>query len=265
MKINGLSFGISAVASGVKSSVINAEPQLIAASTKGGFAITSSVSKALALVPGDYLMFANDAAEVEKAVMEKVPAVVEFAQANGFDLDTPEGVEACAKAATTWYIAKGVALYKKDGSAVMTSVRLTRDEKIKLYNENIEEIIASHRDELIATYNLSADATDDEIKEHYTVDEMPSPQTQSFSGCKLAANGTATGVGLKLTFSDTNNWEQLKSDMEDKASMKRVFAVDVKGGIKSKFNNGLEDVDVVYYPLGDYTDEKPMRVGTKAE
>ena len=47
MKINGLSFGISAVASGVKSSVVNAEPQLIVATTKGGFAITGSVSKAL--------------------------------------------------------------------------------------------------------------------------------------------------------------------------------------------------------------------------
>ena len=71
MKINGLSFGISAVASGVKSSVVNAEPQLIVATTKGGFAITGSVSKALGLQPGDNIMFANNIADVEALVMAK--------------------------------------------------------------------------------------------------------------------------------------------------------------------------------------------------
>ena len=96
MKINGLSFGISAVASGVKSSVVNAEPQLIVATTKGGFAITGSVSKALGLQAGDNIMFANNIADVEALVMAKENAdLLEYAKNNGFDLETSEGVEAC--------------------------------------------------------------------------------------------------------------------------------------------------------------------------
>jgi len=267
MKINGISFGINAVASGVKSSVVNAEPMLVISSTKGSFSITGSVSKALNVQPGEYIMFANDATDVEKAVLDKVDAVVNFAAENGFDLDTPEGVEACVKAATTWYIAKGVALFKKDGSPVMCSIRLSKEEKQKFYDDNVDEFINENRKMLIDSYNLSDDATDDEIKEHFTVEEMQNPQTQAFSGCKLATTGNLTGVGLKLNFSDTNNWEQLKSDLEDKSAVKRSYKVDVKGGIKSTFNNGKDDVDVVYYPLGEFVDEKPSRVAAnkKAE
>ena len=87
MKINGLSFGINVVASGVKVSSVITEPVLVASSTKGGFNISGAVSKALGLLPGDNIMFANDAADVEKAVINRVDAIVEFAQNNGFDLD----------------------------------------------------------------------------------------------------------------------------------------------------------------------------------
>ena len=261
MKINGLSFGISAVASGIKSSVVNAEPQLIVATTKGGFAITGSVSKALGLQAGDNIMFANNIADVEALVMSKENAdLLEYAKNNGFDLETSEGVEACIKSLTVWYIAKGVPMFKKDGSEATVAVRLTKEEKKKLYDENVDAIIAANRAQLIAAYNLNEDATDDEIKEHYTVDEMQSPQTQAFSGCKLAASGNAVGTGLKLNFSDTNNWEQLKADMEDKTALKRVFSVDIKNGETGKFNDGHKIVDVIYYPLGEYTDEKPARV-----
>lgn len=261
MKINGLSFGISAVASRVKSNVVNSEPQLIVATTKGSFSITGSVSKALGLQAGDNIMFANNIADVESIVMAKENAdVLNYAKENGFDLDTAEGVEACVKSLTVWYIAKGVPMFKKDGTEATVSVRLTKEEKKKLYDENVDAIIAANRDQLIAAYNLSDDATDDEIKEHYTVDEMQNPQTQAFSGCKLAANGNAVGTGLKLSFSDTNNWEQIKADMEDKTALKRVFSVDIKNGETGKFNDGHKIVDVIYYPLGEYTDEKPSRI-----
>lgn len=261
MKINGLSFGISAVASGVKSSVVNAEPQLIASANKGGFAITGSVSKALGLQSGDNLMFANNIADVEYIVMAKENEdVLNYAKENGFDLNTAEGVEACVKSLTVWYIAKGVPMFKKDGTEATVSVRLTKEEKKKLYDENIDSIIAANRAQLIAAYNLNENATDDEIKEHYTVDEMQNPQTQAFSGCKLAANGNAVGIGLRLNFSDTNNWEQLKADMEDKTAFKRVFSVDIKAGETGKFNDGHKIVDVIYYPLGEYTDEKLTRI-----
>lgn len=261
MKINGLSFGIGAVASGVKSSVVNAKPQLIVTTTKGGFFITGSVSKALGLQAGDNIMFGNNIADVESIVMVKENEdVLNYAKENGFDLDTAEGVKACIKSLTVWYIAKGVPMFKKDGTEATVSVRLTKEEKKKIYDENVNSIIAANRDQLIAAYNLNDDATDDEIKKHYTVDEMQNPQTQAFSGCKLSANGNAVGTGLKLSFSDSSNWEQLKADMEDKTALKRVFSVDIKNGETGKFNDGHKIVDVIYYPLGEYTDEKPTRV-----
>uniref|UniRef100_A0AAU8MIU9 Uncharacterized protein n=1 Tax=Geladintestivirus 3 TaxID=3233135 RepID=A0AAU8MIU9_9CAUD len=267
MKINGLSFSsINVVASGVKTSVVSAEPQLIAASTKGSFAITPAVSKALGLQPGDYIMFANNAQDVEAGVANRVDAVVEFANQNGFDLDTPEGVAACVAAGTTWFIAKGVAQFKKDGTPVMVSVRMSKEEKEKFYDENVDALIANNREKLIAQYELPADASDEDIKAHFTVDDMPAPQTQGFAGCKLAANGSQTGVGLKLSFSDTNNWEQLKYNLDDKTAVKRVYDVDIKNPIADvDYNNGKETVKVTFYALGDYKDEAPSRFGGKKD
>lgn len=48
MKLGNVSFGLgslSVVASGVKTSTISTEPQLIALSTKGGFTLSSSCYK----------------------------------------------------------------------------------------------------------------------------------------------------------------------------------------------------------------------------
>ena len=261
MKINGLSFGINVVASGVKISSVITEPVLIASSTKGAFNISKAVSKALGLLPGDNIMFANDAADVEKAVNNRVDAIVEFAHNNGFDLDTPEGTSACVAAVTTWYIAKGVPMFKKTGEPIMVSVRLTKEEKKKYF----DEVIKNNREKLIAAYELAETATDEEIKAAFKVDDMPSPQIQSVSGCKLSASGNATGTGLKLSFSDTNNWEHLKSDLEDKTSMKRIFDVDIKNPVVSKYYNGKNDVDITFYALGEYKDEVPSRTGKKGD
>lgn len=266
MKINGLSFSsINVVASGVKTSVMSAEPQLIVASTKGGFSVTPAVSKALGLQPGDYIMFANNAQDVENGIANRVDSVVEFAKENGFDLDTAEGVAACVAAGTTWFIAKGIAQFKKDGTPVMVSVRMTKEEKQKFYDENVDALIAKNRDKLIAEFDLAEDASDEEIKSKFTAETMPSPQTQSFKGCKLAANGAQSGVGLKLSFSDTNNWEQLKADLTDKSAVKRTYDVDIKNPINGKDSNGKDVVDVVFYALGDYKDEAPRTVATKKD
>lgn len=265
MKISGLSFGINVVASGVKASSVITEPVLVASSTKGSFHISGVVSKALGLLPGDNIMFANDAADVEKAVINRVDAVVEFARNNGFNLDTPEGTSACVAAITTWYIGKGVPMFKKSGEPVMVNVRLTKDEKKKYFDEHVDEVIKNNRDKLIAAYGLAETATDEDIKAAFKVDDMPSPQIQSVSGCKLAANGSATGTGLKLVFSDTNNWEQLKADMEDKTAMKRRFDVDIKNPIVCKYNNGKDYVAVTFYALGEYKDEVPFRASKKTD
>lgn len=263
MKINGLSFGINVITSRVKTSSVNTEPVLVASSTKGTFHISGSVSNALGLTPGDNIMFANDAADVEKAVINRVDAIVEFAQNNGFNLDTPEGTSACVAAVTTWYIAKGVPMFKKTGKPIMVNVRLTKEEKKKYFDEHVDEVIKNNRDKLIAAYELANTATNEEIKAAFKVDDMPSPQIQSVSGSKLAASNSATGTGLKLSFSDTNNWEQLKSDLEDKTSVKRSFDVDIKNPIVSKYNNGKDDVEIKFYALGEYKDKVPSRIGSK--
>lgn len=265
MKITGLSFGINVVASGVKPSAFVTDPILVASSSKGCFHISGAVSKALGLVPGDNIMFANDAADVEKAVVNRVDAIVEFAQKNGFNLDTPKGTSACIAAVTTWYIAKGVPMFKKTGEPIMVNVRLTKEEKKKYFDEHVDEVIKNNRDKLIAAYELAETATDEEIKAAFKVDDMPSPQIQSVSGCKLAAHGNATGIGLKLSFSDTNNWEQLKSDLEDKTSMKRSFDVDIKNPIVSKYNDGKDDVEITFYALGEHKDEVPSRISKKGD
>lgn len=266
MKINGLSFGINVVANRVKVSSLTTEPVLVAASTRGSFHVSGTVSKALGLMPGDNIMFANDEADVEKAVSNRVDAIVEFAQNKGFNLDTPDGTSACVAAATTWYIAKGVPMFKKTGEPVMVNVRLTKEEKKKYFDEHVDEVIKNNRDKLIAAYELAETATDEEIKAAFKVDDMPSPQIQAVSGCKLAANnGNSTGTGLKLNFSDTNNWEQLKSDIEDKSSMKRTFDVDIKNPIVSKYNNGKDDLEITFYALGEYKDEVPSRIVNKDE
>ena len=265
MKINGLSFGINVVASGVKTSSVITEPVLVAYSTKGCFHISGVVSKALRLVAGDNIMFANDAADVEKAVINRVDAIVEFAQKNGFDLDTPEGTSACVAAITTWYIAKGIPMFKRTGEPAMVNVRLTKEEKKKYFDAHVDEVIKNNRDKLIAAYELAETATDEEIKAAFNIDDMPSPQIQSVSGCKLYGGNNATGTGLNLSFSDTNNWEQLKSDLKDKTSMKRSFDVDIKNPIVSKYNNGKEDVDVTFYALGEHKDEVTSRTGKKGD
>lgn len=259
MKINGLSFGINVVASGVKVSTVIAEPILIASSTRGGFYITGTVAKALGLLPGDSIMFANDARDVEKAVINRVDAIVEFAKNNGFDLDTPNGTSDCVAAITTWYIAKGVPMFKKTGEPVMVNVRLTKEEKKKYFDEHVDEVIKNNRDKLIAAYELAETATYEEIKAAFKVDDMPSPQIQAVSGCKLFASG----AGSKLTFCDSNNWELLKSDLENKSSVKRTFNVDIKNPIVSKYNNGNDDVEVTFYALGEHKDKAPYRTDKK--
>ena len=259
MKINGLSFGISVQASGVRTSVVTLEPELVVNTTKGSFVITSVVAKAMGLASGDYLMFANDAADVETAVNAKSDAVLQFASENGFDLDTFEGIQACIHAATTWYVAKGVAQFKKNGEPIMGSVRLTTEEKQKWYDDNIDDAIAKNRETLINKFGLDESATDDDIKAVFTVDKFPSPQAQSYTGCKLAASKTG-----KLSFSDSSNWEMLKADLEDKSSVKRVYTVDVNNPVAQPYNDGSKDVEVKFYPIEFKADEKPVRSNKKA-
>ena len=266
MKLGNVSFGLDSlnvVASGVKTSTVSNEPQLVALSTKGGFAITPAVSKALNLASGDNIMFVNNSSWAENEVAQRTDQVVAIAQENGLDLDNPVDAQAIVTALTKWFIGKAYAKKTKTGKDVMSPVRLSAEEKAELLKSQLPDIVANNREALIEQFGLASDASDEEIASHVTVD-IATPEAPAYVGAKLASNGNVPGVGLKLSFSDTSTWEQMKSDLEDKTAVKRVFDIDLKGRVVVKLNNGYEDVDVTLYPVGDYTDEKPVRVGKKS-
>ena len=77
--LNGkLSFGKSVVMSGVKSSVINAGPQLTVTTTEGGFIITPAVSKALNIAPGERIAFTNNFDSITAGIQARMPELVEW-------------------------------------------------------------------------------------------------------------------------------------------------------------------------------------------
>ena len=266
MKLGNVSFGLgslSVVNSGAKV-VANVAPQLIALSTKGGFAITPAVSKALVLSTGDNIMFVNNLAWAENAIATRDEEVVKLAEENNLDLDNEVDAKTLLNAITRWFIGKAYAKKTKTGKDVMSPVRLSAEEKAELLKSQLPDIVANNREALIEQFGLASDASDEEIASHVTIDNIDTPEAPAYVGAKLASNGNVPGVGLKLSFSDTSTWEQMKSDLEDKTAVKRVFDIDLKDSVVVKLNNGYEDVDVTLYPVGDYTDEKPVRVGKKS-
>ena len=57
----GLNFGMSVVNAGQRA--VSEEPELVATSTSGGFRISSSVSRAMGIGSGDYIMFIKNVDE----------------------------------------------------------------------------------------------------------------------------------------------------------------------------------------------------------
>ena len=120
----GMKFNVNAVMAGQKSSLVNATPQLIAKSTPGQFTITSPVSKALGIAVGENVMFLNNIAGIEALIQSQPDELVNYCNENGWDINTPEGQEALIKDQTVWYIAKGVALFKRSGEPLLSTIRL---------------------------------------------------------------------------------------------------------------------------------------------
>ena len=259
----GLSFGITAVVAGQKSSTVNAEPQLIVNSTSGKFTITAPVSKALGIAVGENIMFLNNIKGVEDAIDNKVADLVAWADENVIDLDTKEGKDVALKTFSQWFIAKGVSLYKSNGQPIMATERFTKEDKEAFLAEHRTEMMEANRAELIARIG-NADATDEELEAAITIEDVESPTFHAVSGSKTASTSSATGVGLQLSFTDTAIWNQIKSDMEDKTALKRVFSVDVEDVQDAPFSNGKETITVKAFPLTFVADEKAVIRAKKA-
>lgn len=256
-----LMFGVNAVVAGQKSSTVNALPQLIANSTVGKFVITSAVSKALGVAVGENVMFLNNIAGVEEAIQNRVADVVDYANENGFDIDTLEGQKAILAAFSQWFITKGVKQYDSKGNPVMATERYTKEDKAKYIAEHGLEIVAANREALVAEFG---EMSDEEMVANLTVDMVEAPKYHASTGSKTATTANATGVGCQLNFTDTAIWGALKADLGDAADKKnRVFDVLLDDMQTIDFHNGKENVKINIYPIEFVEDKDPIVRGEK--
>lgn len=255
MNKGNLSFGFSAVVAGQKTSVINADPQLIAASTSGKFSITPAVSAKMGLQPGDYIQFADNLSEIDAAIRNRQPELVGYAEENGIDLNTEEGVNAIITEFRAFGIFKGVALLNSDGTQKMCNARTSKEAKLDFIEKNREAMIAA------CVENGIENPTEEQLLSMVESDKEP-----AFTGSKLATTSNMTGVGLGLNFTDSNIWNVLKAnlDPEVRTSTKRIFDVDVKNTIKTPVNNGKEFVMVEVFPITFKSDEAVVERQKKA-
>jgi hypothetical protein len=258
---NKLSFGVTAVQAGQKSSTVNAAPQLIANSTQGKFVVTSPVSKALNIAVGENIMFLNNIAGVEMAIQNRVADVVTYAEENGIDLTTREGEDAVLAALTQWFIAKGVPQYTSKGTPVYATERFTKEDKAKYLAEHAAEIVAANRDALVERFGS---LSDEELAAQLTIDMVESPKYHACSGSKTATTASATGVGCQLNFTDSAIWGALKADLGEEATKKnRIFDVLLADAQEVEYNNGKENVTITILPIEFVKDEDPIIRGKK--
>lgn len=260
------SFGFSAINAGQRNTTY--EPELIVGANPGSFRITPPVSKALFVEHGDNIMFVSNFDEINKAIQEKNADLVEFCKEQGVSIDSPEAYTIIHKEFGNWGIAKGIKEYDAKGNVKLTRERMTVADKTKYVEANFEECLETARnsdnEELVAALNREG-ATEEEIKalliECVQGDEVP-----KFKGSKCANPACNTGFGVALTFTDSNVWAQLKSDMgEDAEKLNRVFSIDIENLVDAEIYDGYKTVNVKIAVLAESVDEEPARVGKGAK
>jgi len=239
IKKGNLTFGVKSVVAGQKGSSVSVDPQLVVLSTKGKFTITPAVSRALGLVPGDFITFFDNIDEITRAIAVKTPEIVAAFEENGLSIDDPEAIEAITNAYRTISIAKSIPQKNADGTPKMTNERMAKEDKLAY--------IDAHRDEIVQSLeDAGIEATEANILAAVKGDEV-----QAYNGSKCATTSEMTGTGLVLSFTDSNMWNVLKADVDpdEREKMKRTIKVDVKNPIVTEVNDGFETVSVPTYPL----------------
>lgn len=246
----GLSFGITGVISGQKSSGSN-EPQMIVNSTSGKFVIAGAVSKALMINAGEKLMFLNNIPAIDVAIAGGAghEGLAAWCEENGIDINTADGREDILKVHAAWYIAKGVLKFAAH-KPVMTTGRVETKEKMEFLEEHKLEIATANHEALAERFD-APNATDEELADMLTIEDIQMPEYQDSFGSKTATTSSNTGIGLALNFTDNAVWNQLKSDLAEdvKGKVNRVFDVDVKSPEKVPFNDGDKDIEILAYPI----------------
>ena len=285
-----INFAISAVQAGQKSNIANAEPRLIANSTPGKFVLTAAVTKIMGIAPGENIAFLNNIPAVQEAIAQRSDAILAWANEAGIDIETRDGQETAVAALSQWYISKGVAMVDKTGTPIMTSVRMSKQNKIDFVLANIDTLIENDtfrtkmaevlgtdefgKETIVELLSTDKDAETEASAnaKEVAISFVDVDEEQKYSGSKTATTGLANGVGCQLNFTDSNVWNILKSDLEDKTSKNRNFDVILKettynegtedeetyAPVEAKVNNGKEDVSVIAYPIVFNSDSDPI-------
>ena len=264
MKFN---VSINAVQAGQKSSTVNAEPRLIANSTSGKFQVTSAVSKALGISVGENIEFFNNIDGLERLANNPTQDVRTFCEENGINIESAEGKREFVAKCTVWFIGKGHQEFNSQGKPIMSTIRCTKEDKLEAIRMNGAEMIKNEEFRAILIERVGDEYADDEtLIAAITVDDIKSPETESFTGSKTATTGTATGVGCPLNFTDTSIWNAMKADLgAAKDKKNRVYKVCLDSPETVTVNNGYENIDVVIYPVEFIEDTDPIVRGAKAE
>lgn len=263
----GLSFGMGIVNAGQRTA--NEEPELVVVSTPGSFRMSAQVSKALGIAHGEYVMFITNCANIDNAIINKVPEVVAFCEENGLDIESAEAAIAIHKEFDVWALAKGIAEFDKNGNPCITRIRMTKNDKVKYVNSHFEDTLAgaleSSNEELKAALTREG-ITEDEQKE-LLISCIQGDEVAKVKGSKCANTAALSGIGVTLNFTDSNVWKQLKSDMTDEeaTSKNRVYTVDIDNLQEAVVNNGHKDTVVKIALLTDHKEEEPIRIGKKGE
>lgn len=259
-----MAFGFSAVNAGQRN--VSYEPELVVGSNPGSFRITPPVSKALFVGHGDNIMFVTNVDNIDMAIQNKAPEIVEFCTANGLDIDSAEAAIAIHKEFDMWGIAKGIQEFDAKGNPKTTRERMTKADKEKYVDAHFEECLegarGSSNEELVAALNREG-ATEEELKA-ILVEAIQGDEVPKYKGSKCANPASVTGYGVSLTFTDSNVWNQLKAHMGDRADkMNLVFGIDTDNLVDAELDNGYEVVKAKIAVLGDSKEETPIRVGKK--
>lgn len=250
-------FGMSVVNAGQRA--VSEEPELIVTSTEGGFRVSSSVTRAMGVGHGEYIMFVQNVDNLTAMINGNAQEFVEFCQENGLDANSAEAASAFHAEYDVWAIAKGIPCYDKHGNPLMVRERMTTADKKKVLDNRFQEILdgalASGNEELVAALTVEG-ITADEQKE-ILVKYMQGDEVQKYQGSKCANSSAMLGAGTILNFTDSNIWKRLKADLSDDDAKKlnRKFSIDLENTISVEADNGKEIVPVKCFILGQSKDE----------
>jgi len=198
------------------------EPELtMIAGVSGKFKLNEAASTLLGVKPGDYIVFVSNRNEVQQAIAENHPALVEWAEENDANIkDYP----------VTWGIAKGWAEKDKDGNYLKTRKPLTKVERERLIEEgNVDD-------------------------EGHAI----APEMNRYKGSRLSSKSPEARVGMIVEGTDGNNWPVLREGVpEDKHA---VYSIS-KEGSTIEVPNGPDTEEVDIYSISFAREEDKIKRG----